>query len=438
MANKEVSLFDKCLVVLLVVAVAGIVLLLANSLMAKPPAEPKIVTEEAKPAGLACPPPSVAKDGICILESDATLDKTLRLPSRTTLDCQGHKLVPAKEGKEASQTNPSTPSVPVAGIFLNSVTGATVQNCVLEGFDFGVVITDGKDKKPNNIINNTISSLYQGVTIIEADNNIIRGNTIEFHNGGSGAGVLVWQDSDFNNIQKNTITSPSTASVFPGPGYPGGKDIALIGAAFPVDAADPGSVAGLTGGTGMSFYSVPEILDFQIENITLQFVRNPTDRAEGNTIDENMINIKGNPNLKRFSAGIEIGSFQKGTIIRKNIITEGTYGVKLTPFEDLMFGLNVTQNAYPRDILIENNQIEGKFETAGIALRESINSIVRGNTVRLTKGNAEKGVVIAGPALETATVTRNHIDGFKFGIRLALETFFGYTRTILWCNGFTQ
>jgi nitrous oxidase accessory protein NosD len=416
--NGKSHILDHVLYGLLGLILISIVLVMATNLAAKKPVDP----------GVFCPEPTVEQNGICVLTEDRTLNKALRLSSGMTLDCKGHRLVPTKAGKEASQTKPSTPSVPVAGIFLNDVSGVTVQNCVIDGFDFGVVITNGKGKNGNNIQDNTISSLNHGVTIIQSDNNLVGGNTIQFRSRGSGAGVFVWQDSDFNHVEKNTITSPSTSSVFPSPGYPGGKDIALGGGFSGEELADPDgprSVTGLTGGSGIALFSFHQIPDFKIEETALQFVRDPKNRAESNLLEENNITIKGNPNEKTYSAPIDIGSYQKGTIIRKNILMEGDYGMRLAPVEDIVFGLPFTEEDYSRNILIEDNHVEGKFSTGIINLRNVINSTVRGNFIRTTGGNSETGIVVAGPALESTTVTRNHIDSIKTGIRLSRRNFEG-------------
>jgi parallel beta-helix repeat protein len=197
---------------------------------------------QTKQLDLNCPPPTVQKGIQCVLEEDVVLEETLELFSDTKLNCQDHTLTPATPGVESvcvcsdSFTSPCTcssehvASTPEAGIRLDGATGVKVQNCVIDGFDFGVVIQNEKvttddpvalAQQRNKILSNTITSLYQGVTLIDADNNQVSDNVISVSSGG-GVHIFVAGDSDSNLITHNTVsgnTNPLNAAPL-APGRP--------------------------------------------------------------------------------------------------------------------------------------------------------------------------------------------------------------------------
>jgi hypothetical protein len=415
---RELSLLDKCLVVLLVVAVAGIVLLLANGLMAKSPTEPKVkpLEEEAKPAELACPPPTVARDGKCVLESDATLDKTLRVPSGTKLDCQNFQLTPSVKGKEQTGTNPSVPSVPVAAVFLNDVTGAHVENCVINDFDFGIVaVNDGKAEKvaPSKravqriiISGNTINTLYNTIDIIKADNIEIRNNHLTSQ--GYAAAIQSLLDSDFLHIHNNQITTTKPSlRIYNIPNPPAAPYF-------------PGSPDFLNFADGIAFGQTPATFDFKLDNTLITFVDTPSQKATNNIVEQNNIDVT------QGATGVYVSVYQDGLIIRDNTITGGSDGVGVVAFL-YPFNSFPDPSTWSTNVLVENNIILGS-QAAGVASRNAFNTLIRGNSISSAEPSTTQGtnlfgfntgITLSEKSLENAIVTRNVINGKQtYGLEL--------------------
>src|SRR6266498_1212387 len=170
------------------------------------------------------PSPTQPQGGQCLLRADATLTKTLRLTSDTKLNCQGHKLVPRSLGSGLSQR-----SVPEVAIFLNGVKNVQIQNCVIDGFDFGIFAVKSKvpaeirntpGKLPqlrNKILQNTVNARFLAISLASVDNTEVKDNTIKYTTMG-GKGIYVGSDSDLNRIINNTVVgdiapTPATPAV---------------------------------------------------------------------------------------------------------------------------------------------------------------------------------------------------------------------------------
>src|SRR5437867_2986566 len=96
-----------------------------------------------------CPAPSVSKGGQCVLEGDAVLTDTLHLPSSTKLNCKGHRLVPAAAGvldDPRTIQNEFQPSQPELAIMVRQAFDTKIQNCRIEGFDFGILLAETKSQ----------------------------------------------------------------------------------------------------------------------------------------------------------------------------------------------------------------------------------------------------------------------------------------------------
>jgi nitrous oxidase accessory protein NosD len=162
-----------------------------------------------------CPTPTVPDGVDCVLDGDATLSATMVLPSDTKVDCRGHKLTPATAGvldDPRTTANEFQPSGPEAAMFLDQVHGATITNCVIDGFDFGIVVTRVKESgaAANEIRGNTILARVNTVFLVRADRVVIADNQLTYASE-RGRGIIVEQDSDDNRITGNTITSTDAA-----------------------------------------------------------------------------------------------------------------------------------------------------------------------------------------------------------------------------------
>lgn len=351
-------------------------------------------------ASAACPPPTVVDGGECVLDADATLTNTLVLESGMTLDCQGHELTPLAKGKVPSGTKPMVASVPVAAVLLNDVTNAHVENCVIDDFDFGVVAMGDSNANAlrNSISSNTITSLYQGVTIIEADNNDIDSNIIESRSPFSPAIVTIL-DSDNNVYSNNTITNRLRTGrhFFAVPIYPGGPAFAGVeGAADGIDFAPAPGVAHTVN------------VDGEIRT----FIKDKDRLGSDNVVEDNTISFDWGQNGG--AVGIFDVAHQEGLIIRNNDITGGYWSVCLDNL-----GISPT-DFHSRDTLVENNSLkEPRF--AGVRVSSTTDAVVTGNTIIGGKKGepwGDNGILLKGIGLETATVTRNTVTGFAVPLTL--------------------
>ena len=80
-----------------------------------------------------------------------------------TLDCAGHRV--SGDGLDPS----------ASGIVLQSRTGVTVQNCVVDGFNSGFVVDFSSD---NSLVDNTVSNVRQGFTLSGSTDNRLEGNQV--------------------------------------------------------------------------------------------------------------------------------------------------------------------------------------------------------------------------------------------------------------------
>ncbi len=161
----------------------------------------------------ACQPPTVSQAGKCVLTKDAFLQSTLEIRSNTTLDCKGHTIRPKKPGLIDDAFTPKNefkPPKPGVAVFLNHAYKANVQNCNIQGFDFGILSFNakrqGEPPQGNKIRNNTINARARGIYLLNVDDHLVVDNTVRYLSEW-GHGILVDMDSDNNQIIGNTITN---------------------------------------------------------------------------------------------------------------------------------------------------------------------------------------------------------------------------------------
>ena len=169
-----------------------------------------------------CPAPTVAEAGQCVLRGDAVLTETLRLQSGTKLNCKGHGLTPAASGvldDPRTVANEFQPSQPELAILLQRAYDTKIQNCRIEGFDFGILVAETKasgdspdtGQAQNKILANTIDVRTNAVTLLKSDRVLVADNQLTYA-AERGRGVVVEFDSDNNRVINNTITSTDAAS----------------------------------------------------------------------------------------------------------------------------------------------------------------------------------------------------------------------------------
>lgn len=381
-----------------------------------------------------CSPPTVAKGNQCILDSDLRLGETLGLAPFTRLNCQGHKLTPTRVG------SPTVSSNPEVAVLLNNVNGVKVQNCDIEGFDFGVEIVNSKvaedvrnDPKTlaslsNRILSNTIIARYGGVQILNADNSEIKDNDITLATG-AGRGIAILSDSDLNRISNNKITgrtgSPEPLVILPG--------------TSPYSAHTVGVVT-----SSLSFLP---LINMRLGDTLVQIVwKGNETRPDNNLIDGNKIDMI-DPSGHRL--GIVLGDLDRGSVVRENIVLHPSVGIAATasPLGDrivagscsldptrrstsdsdcFILGIDATSKGVSTGTttlpsfdtrsggnLIEKNSLSSQGD--GVQISLNYKSIIRSNTIT---GSARSAVLLADKGLETATVARNIISGNAHGLFL--------------------
>lgn len=144
----------------------------------------------------ACPPPFIVADldhpdhhTRCILEGDATLGATLPIDhSQLTLDCRGHTLRPAQPGvpdDPATDADQTVYASPMVAFLFNGAHGVTLQDCLVDGFDFGIHARNSKhpagpttDQLGHKILSHTFHVRYSGICLIDVDDMQISDNDI--------------------------------------------------------------------------------------------------------------------------------------------------------------------------------------------------------------------------------------------------------------------
>jgi hypothetical protein len=122
--------------------------------------------------------------------------------------------------------------VPEVAVFLNGVQNVQLQNCVIDGFDFGVFAVKSKvpaeikgnpgelARRRNKILENTVNARFLAVALVTVDNTEVKDNTIKYTAAG-GKGIYVGRDSDLNRINNNKITGDIAAAASQAVGAPG-------------------------------------------------------------------------------------------------------------------------------------------------------------------------------------------------------------------------
>ena len=402
-----------------------------------------------------CPPPTVQKGGQCVLTKNESLEKTLELSSNTKLNCQNHKLTPKTVGSGLSQR-----SQPEVAIFINAAKNVQIQNCTIDGFDFGIFAIRSKvsgtlrerqdelGRLRNKILDNTINARFTPISLVSVDNTEVKNNTIKYTTAG-GKALYVGRDSDLNKIEGNKITAdispsaPKEAVTAPGPVN---------------TSSNPSSVAGQAVLITQTLAAEPTLLNAIINGKLYQLTveDSPTlnqDFTEDNTFEDNTITF-----TQDAFDGVVL-SIAARTIVRNNTVRQAAVALRAgvqtgpTGFAKTFPGAcksdpnraclnNIDCNILgttgdtcdspkPHSVsvfwLSENNTVEsnsfiGPFNT-GIVLAGS-NTVVRGNTITGPLRRADQGAaftLLGKYPLETTTVTRNIISNVATVFRLTKE-----------------
>ena len=196
-----------------------------------------LVAADEAAYGSECPAPTVPQGGQCVLNADSVIGDTIWIPSGTKLNCQGHRLTPAGAGvvdDPRTAANEFQPSVPELAMFVDRSYGVKVQNCVITGFDFGIIVARSKlggtpsaAPTQNKILGNTIHVRTNAIDVIKSDGVIVSDNHLTYDSE-RGRGVVIDYDSDWTEIRGNTIVSTDRASTGQVRQLPGGPFVTSI------------------------------------------------------------------------------------------------------------------------------------------------------------------------------------------------------------------
>lgn len=390
-----------------------------------------------------CPAFAVVRGDQCALEDDIDLVAigAVEIGSGMHLNCRGHRIYTSQPG--TSITHRSQPEV---GLFLRRAEGVTVQNCVIEGFDFAIFAIDSKHGLPNNLLHNAVVGRYSAITLVAVDNTRIKDSDIRYTTPG-GLGIAVLRDSDNNQIKNNVIAATLNDDASGVVRFPG-----AVAITNPLNMGGNGGIY-VSQGTGL-----PTLVNAIVDGQLYQFpsVANPQNNAsfpEDNLVEGNTITASPAFNDISLSAALR-------PILRSNTLGESRIAI--------LFGnaaYNVLQQfpgacsldstrlclssndcfiptvddtskgscALPapmqvfwvsRDPVVEDNIISGPINIGmqiavpgGIVRRNRISGPIWPGTDFRTVGGV--GIDIRRFALESATVTGNTIVGVPAPLRMS-------------------
>jgi len=305
-----------------------------------------------------------------------------------------------------------------AGIRLGMVSGVTVQNGTVEGFDAGIAIFGGgrnviRGMTVRNNINDLLEpftwtpgtampmnqrplmlcDLGDGITTFESDNNVIEGNQVV--NNGPYAGISLVEESDGNVVRGNTVLNNNAINQSTRPN--GSVGPGLCG------AADPG-------GPGMQRGRLVQNIGIRVEG-----PGGNANQIQGNRVENSaLVGISlhshvCNPEEGETRTGQQpnTGNYITGNTVQRT----GAQTVQLDPLADgiaaLAQGPIGTVTCAPFGNFIIGNQSHNNMQH-GI----SLNTLVQTTTVdrNVTNNNARVGVVVVNRATNN-TLTGNSGQG---------------------------
>ena len=396
---------------------------------------------DSSPVAPNCPAPTTALGSQCVLRSDATLTDTIWLESGTHLNCQGHRLTPATAGvldNPVTTANEFQPSAPELALIVDQSYDVKIQNCVVVGFDFGIIVVRSKasgapgppGQSRNNILGNVIDVRTNAIDLIHSDNVLVSDNWITYASE-RGRGIVIDYDSDGNEIRNNAVTSTDAASTGQVRQLPLGpfvistsimdngihtlqsdkplQNFVVSGALFQVPSEDP--VAGIASSDG----NLIEANDIADRGVGWSCTEDPGTACRDNSqcVGKGVCLQKQNSgigfNIRAFNAIVRgnrvTGQIERGLSFGGNAPLTTTSGAHIgrcslnatrlcsTNSDCLIPGFDavsqgtcvgagpLTFNGNSRGLTAEENALSGTFETGGLFANNTDRFIFRGNTI---------------------------------------------------------
>jgi hypothetical protein len=434
----------------------------------------------------ACPPPFIVagldhpdQHTRCILEGDATIAATVLIDmSQITLDCQGHTLRPAQPGvadDPATDADETAYSSPMVAFLFNGAHSVTLQDCIVDGFDFGIYARNSKhsagptaDQLGNKILSNTFHVRHLGICLLDVDDMQISDNDITATSSAA-LSIFVWRDSDRNLVKNNRLVIDNAEGVAFGP-----NDACAPNPEAPRALQD--YATGIFVATGVFAQTLTTAV---IDGTVYQTASTPAGgRPEDNVVEGNRyesarpssfyygqseaIRTTIKDNTATGGAFVGIGSFGNvGALTFPGTCTLDSSRLCLSDEDCHLPSVDATSKGscveitsqhvdWPgEDNVFESNVLIGPFSGSGIAVDFASHSYITGNTITgpfVGTAVNDAGITLRGKLpIETSSVTRNRVSGSGpalflnqlapaddarasvFGSTVSLNDFTGYT-----------
>ena len=462
---------------LAVLASLSVVLLAANSSRAR----------------VACPLPTEALGGECVLRDDVTLSDTMPLPSGTQLNCRGYQITPFGAGSAddpRTAANEFQPSHPDLALFVHRSYNVKIQNCVISGFDFGIIVAQSKSEDApagagplsNKILGNTIDVRTNPIDVINSDNVLITDNWLRYA-AERGRGVVVDYDSDGNQIRHNTIISTDAASTGQVRQLPGGPFVASTaimdieihclqsdkplqnfvvgGVLYQVASGDLLSDFEDSGRSDHNLIEANDIIDLGA-GPSCTFDPGTSCRADADCVGKGTCllkqnsgigfnlraadnTVRGNQVSGRMDRGISFGGvsaamtlpnwFPGTCALDPNRLCSGNSDCNIQGHDTASLGSCMgvgaaTFNGNSLRLLAEDNVLSGTYDTAALFATNTDQFVFRRNTA-----NGGASGVRINPAAINGTIEHNVVSGFSNALYLVFQP--SFTNAIR-LNDFTQ
>jgi hypothetical protein len=414
-----------------------------------------------------CPSPTRQdRAGACVLDADAILTEPLLVSAGVHLNCRGHKLGAAQTGTADRTATPTVneyvPSVPPAAIIVLNGVDVKVQNCVIEGTDFGIWAVNTMDFTPPPspsfalmFQENVITAKYFGYLLDNIKHSLIAGGTVRFGIEAAGVGIQGRYDVDHNVISGVTLIADSSmVAATRWPAAPGGPLLAPFINAVVFQAFSPDVVLLNLSIDGRDFQLAYPQGNFRPGLPDDGFIdpedMNDSGLANDNVIDGNTVYMH-----RAMFSGINAGGPSNGLRVSNNTV----YGDPLaTPLSTLNGGDGFhqsmwTSGTFPgtcrddpgrycltdgdcagtactgvvahtnlrwgaHNDVVSGNTVVGPVLNCFTVSRGSLNAVVDGNRCL---GPARNGIILRQNAVESTTVSNNEFRGSLHGMAVYVQ-----------------
>ena len=308
-----------------------------------------------------------------------------------------------------------------AGIRLGMVSGVTVQNGTVEGFDAGIAIFGGGRNVIQGVtVQNNINDLQEpftwtqgtampmnqrplmlcdlgdGITTFESDGNVIQGNRVI--NNGPYAGISLVEESDGNIVRGNTVLDNNATNIStrpngttgPGlcgaadPGGPGmqrGREVQNIG----IRVEGPGGNNNqIQGNTVVNSALVGISLHSHVCNPEPGETRTGQEPNTGNYITGNTVRLTGAETVELDPLADGIAALAQGPIGRVTCAPFGNFIIGNRSHENLRHGISL--NNLVTQTVVDRNVTNNNARVGVVVVNTATNNTLTGNSGQGNRG----------------------------------------------------